>query len=665
MDLLIDFETRSEIDLRKVGPWVYSTHPTTEVLLLGFKVFDLKNDYAQDSEVLDFLNHDSPSAPARAYMHDSLYNLIINPSTRIYAHNAFFEQCILNNIILKDMGYEPLPPARFACTSAMSSAAGLPKKLSLAAFNLDLTEQKDDLGHRIMLKYCKPRPHYNKTGEGDKYFYEPDEYKRFIEYCRQDIDTEYELLKALPKLNKTERDVWILDQVINTRGVPVDRESAKVMSDFVETERSLGDTHIRKLTSNEVLALSQRDKLLGYINKHYELPDLTKATLDKYIASGDTPKHIKKILRLRANSSKSSTAKLNAFLLRSNKGDERVRGTLVYHGAHTGRWSGAGIQPQNFPRGSIKNTDLAFEILALKDHDYFTAIFHEPMEAISSMLRGLIKATPGKLLFAGDYSQIEVRVLWWLAQHDEGVGLFETGGKIYEDQAAVIYNKDVGGVTQDERQLGKAAILGCGYGMGKAKFYDTCLSWGMDIPKLLAEKAVDSYRQRHASVVRYWGLCEYTAIKAMANPGKIYTTYNISWCYKEQWLNCKLPSGRCLRYFKPMTKTVVTPWGEEKAALTYMTLNSYTRKYERTSTYGGKIVENITQAVARDIMAAAMLRLEDAGFPIIMTVHDEVISEASEDKSLDAFIDILKAQPNWALGCPIDADGFKSKRYRK
>jgi DNA polymerase len=291
------------------------------------------------------------------------------------------------------------------------------------------------------------------------------------------------------------------------------------------------------------------------------------------------------------------------------------------------------------------------------------------MEVFSSCLKGMIKAPKGKVLDVGDYNAIEARVLFWLAGDEDGLQAFREGRDLYKEQATDIFKKVIADITDSERFLGKQVVLGCGFQMGGPKFKTHCFNLGADIPLKLATAAVASYRAKFKAVVRYWELVRRASIAAVQNPGKKYTVLErTTWWVHGGFLWCKLPSGRRLAYYHPTVQYDQTPWGEKRPVLYHWGVNSMTKKWERQKTYGGKLVENVVQGTARDVMAAAALRVEAAGpWRIVLTVHDELAAERPMDtlESEADFLALMEQLPDWAEGLPVRVEGYSSKRYRK
>jgi DNA polymerase len=566
-------------------------------------------------------------------------------------------------------GWPRIPAEQWFCSAAQAAYHGLPRKLEDAAQALGLDVQKDAEGHRLMKQMSKPRPQWKKTGKGPKWFEDDERLERLYEYCKRDVEVEYALSQALDELPQTERKIWMLDQTINRRGIYCDVELAQSAITIIEDLEDKACAELRELTDGEISTPGQVSKLVDYLNKNFyiksgiygvfdygefegPMPDLQAATIEKYL-SKTADLRARRILEIRQLHSKASTKKYQAMLDRADD-DQRIRDTILYHGAHTGRWTGVSVQPQNFFKPKFDRASIEqLAIPAIKQHDIteLEFLFGDPVVPLSSTLRSTLCAAPGKDLIGADYASIEARVLLWLVKDFEALQKIEAGVDLYVDMAASIYNTPLSKITTSQRALGKTAILGLGYGMGAAKFYDTCLRFGIEIDQGLAERTVSLYRQKYRKVVNYWRSIDSYAILS-AEPFSKHGRF----------LRLKLPSGRYLNYCDP--KIRLNRFDE--SALTYMGLNTITRKWERTETYGGKLTENIVQAIARDIMALGMLRVETAGYPIVMTVHDEIVSEVDKGfGSVDEFVRLLCQQPPWAKGCPISAEGWRGERYRK
>jgi DNA polymerase len=389
------------------------------------------------------------------------------------------------------------------------------------------------------------------------------------------------------------------------------------------------------------------------------------------LAREDVPEVVRKVLAIRRQVGKSSTAKYESVLNVASPKDGRARGLLQYHAAGTGRWGGRLFQPQNLPKGLAEGPQEA-AIASIKDPGGIFPLEYgdEAMDTLSGAVRGCIVAGEGKELVVADYAQIEARVLFWLAGEERGLEMFRRGEDIYLDLAKFVYRNP--GLTKKdskERAVGKAGILGCGYGMGKDRFVGQCATWGINLSVDAANTAIRAYREKYKTVVALWKETENAAISAVKNPEKRFkcaggrVTYGMD--KKREFLCCALPSGRIIRYFRPSTKRIDTPYGE-KDEIHYWAAG-INGSLEEFKTYGGSLVENICQAVARDIMASGMVKAAAAGFDLLATVHDELVAEVLQGLkgSLEKLIALMCDVPKWGAGCPITAEGWVGRRYRK
>lgn len=652
--IVIDFETRSEIDLTKVGAWVYSKHPSTEIICLSIK--DLKERRAQlipywkITESIDILN-----------------KLAMQ---KLIAHNAFFEKCIWQNILHKRHGARPITEDKWRCTAAGARALGLPGKLELLCEAIPTKNKKDSKGHRLMLRMSKPRPKY--TDLTDKWFENFEQLNDLFSYCIDDAEAEWEVAEFLEKHKPFSADefrTWQFDQELNARGIPVDIESVEKIYDIMGIYGIDCEQELHELTDGQIKSVKQNVKSLAWLRVNgCDIPNLQAGTVETYLhtyADSMQPE-VFKFLKLRQSLGRASTGKYEAFLNRTDRDDNRIRDTFVYHGAGPGRWSAMGLQPQNFPRGTIKNTDQVIEFLQDCTLDEIKWLYDDPMQVFSSCLRGMIKASPGKTFLASDFSAIEAKITMWLANDYKGLRAYRNNEDLYKVMAGYIYGIDSDKVTKDQRQLGKAAVLGCGFGMGWKKFKETASKppYNVKMTDELAQTAVNTYRTTFKAVPQMWANLNLCAMRAFKDR-KIQVTNKTRWEYLEPFLFCHLPSGRRMAYPFPSIKPTQTSWGESRLALHYWGIDSYTRKWSEHAIYGGLVAENVVQATARDVMKDAMLRVNPDS-PVILTVHDEVISEVDEaTANLTEFNKLMSIKPTWASDCPISVEGWQNQRYKK
>lgn len=653
-------------------------HPTTQVLCLAYHL-------PSWAPTRTGLWH--PSFPtlgiAEGQSFGDLLELIawIEGGGLVEAHNAFFERGIWANIMVPRYGWPAVQPDQWRCSAAKAAAYALPRGLDDVITALKLPIHKDMAGHKLMMKMNKPRKPRKKEREawaklhGDAphptlWWESPKLLGDLWDYCRQDVLAEKGLSEALDDLSPDETAIYLLDQTINERGFQLDQQAVHTALTLVAEESTDLNHQLAKLTDGQVKRATQRAKMKAWFaTQGLHLEDTQGPTIEAYLNSREemTP-GVRRALEIVYTLGRSSTAKYESMRNHACP-DWRVRGGLLYHGATTGRWSGSGVQPHNFAKGTLKGVEMSalWEVLKQGDRAAITDQYGTVMGALSHALRGAIIPTPGHQLFVADYASIEARVLLWLADDEPHLEMFRQGADMYLVMAEKIYGHRC---TKDahpkERQVGKTAVLGLGYQMGAAKFQGTCEKQAnVLITEGEAQTTVDAYRQEFWKVKALWSDYESGAIEAVL--GDTNTTGHVSWYMDGQFLCCELPSKRLLRYPFPQVKDRMTPWGEMRSGLSYMGVDSYSRQWKHQASYGGMLVENVTQAVARDVMAEAMLRCEASGVYVpVLTVHDELVAEAPAHLgTVHAFEALVSQCPEWAQGCPIAAEGWSGMRYRK
>jgi DNA polymerase len=717
----IDFESRSACSLRKSGSWRYSLDPSTEVLCLCWRM-----PYWEPEKT--GLWH--PAFPHLGIEEgddwDELYELLdwIDEGGLVEAHSAFFERGIWRNQMERKYGFPPIPHSAWRCSAAKAATHALPRNLEDAVDALKLDIEKDMVGSKTMKKVAQPRkakkaeyelwlnqygagrcvackgkgtvkkqPCSACKGQGEfkgriqnvppmpVLWHESRElFERLWDYCRVDVLAEEGLSAAIPDLNPQEVEMYLMDQAVNERGFMLDRNAIEIALALVEEEAVKLTAELVILTGGQVQKATQRAKMMDWFQSEgLVLVDTQAATIDSYLSpQSRTPLSpvVTRGLEIMRALGRSSTAKYVA-MRNWICPDDRVHGGLLYHGAATGRWSGAGIQPHNFPKGKIKkdtagikwNMETAWDAINAGDADALAESYGSVMEPLSQALRGCIIASPGQQLYVADYASIEARVLLWLAHDEENLGIFRRGEDIYCSMAEDIYGYPC--TKEDhpnERALGKVAVLGLGYQMGAPKFIDTALAMeGLVIDEPQSVSTVQAYRQKFWRVVSMWKDQEQAAIRATQRPGMTVNCGRVSWLVEDGFLYCTLPSGRRLAYPQPKVKSRLTPWGEPKDQLSFHGVNPVTRQWQTQTTYGGMLVENQTQAVARDLMAEAMLRCERSGvYTPVLSVHDELIAEADPQQGdVKAFEALMAQNPLWAKGLPVEAEGWTGVRYHK
>ncbi len=687
-----DFETRSELDVRKVGSYAYASHPSTEILCLAYLLegedeVRLWHPAFTDQTPLVAKTKAEKAIPARYLLRQpdptDLFKRIA-AGELFEAHNAFFERCVWHFLCAKGMDWPKIKPEQWRCSAAKAASYALPRKLEKIAKVLGCRDEKDMDGHRIMLKLTKPA---GKTSlafkAGQKWHQKTEDLERVFEYCRQDVQTEHAISQKLRPLPEVEQKIWLLDQRINARGVHIDRNLAIAALDRVDEYRLGAGERLSELTAGKITKHTQRGRMLEWLTAQgAPMEGSLDAAAQKRLLEvlpDDSPEHEAVTLWHWAN--RTSTAKYAAMLKRMDPRDGRVRDTLMYHGASTGRWSGKGVQPQNFPRDCPEKVE---ELYALCD----AIVQGEPLErwgkndmdAVVQALRGTITARPGCDLISADYAAVEARGTSWISEHEAGLQQFRDldagllpNQDVYTLMASSILGRTVTKDDKKDRQVwGKVPVLACGYQGSVGAIWN----FAPDMEEELAEEVVEKYREANQPVVDFWYAAEKHAIRAVRNPGRtIEQGPHLRWKVHGKFLFCRLPSGRCLAYYRPHLKTQMIhprptkkrPFPEpfEKVGLRFHG-EIKTGVWGICSTYGGKLTENIVQALCRDLMRDAMLRVEPAGYPIVLSVHDELVSEVPIGfGDLAEFESLMAVTEPWAAGFPLIAEGWRGLRYRK
>lgn len=639
--IYIDFETRSACDLSAAGPYLYARHPSTEIICLCYAI--------DDGEVDAWTPGEGPFPPA---LRDA-----IDGGHWVEAHNAAFERNIWEVFLQNDV---PIAPHQWRCSMARAAALGLPQALEDLARFLGTSEQKDAAGRKLMLRASLParsKGGRDLFGEVPKVFFDRDPalIARVVDYCRQDVRTERAVSKLLPGLSKDELKVWQVDQAINSRGIKIDRALCENAVAFVAKASSALCDELRDLTGGEVGSPTEVAKLRGWlVGQGVDLDSLNADAVEE--AVGTLPAGpARRALEIRQEAGRSSVAKFGALLERASPIDDRIRDILRYHGGFVGRWAGVGPQIQNFPRGTEANVDALANTFATGDFELFDLFWGSVFDAAVSALRPALVAPSGHSLLVWDFGQIEARVLADVAGCRKLSGLFASGADVYRSFASEAFGKHPDKITKDERFIGKTCVLGLGYGMGAAKLQ---LSLVKELPSItlgLCERLVNVFRSTYPEIPALWRRLE-TEFLQVAGDGSPTRTYRKRTLGKLSYIAAKVPSGREFAYISPRVVA---------GKVTYS--KNYNGSMTVADTYGAKLVENFVQAAARDVMAAGMVRLFDAGFLLDATVHDEIVAEAPDAEAAERLEEgrkILEEPPAWC-GARLKVEGFVSKRYRK
>lgn len=663
----LDFETRSGADLKEVGAHLHVTHPWAGIWCIG---------YAFDDEPVDVVRPESSGL--------FLYRVLKENRTVFIAHNAQFEWQVWNEILVL-YGFPAMPIERFRCTMAAGYAMALPGSLDDMSAALGIAEGKDQAGSRLAGQMAKPREIIRVPVEGvgevdtPAWWDTPEKRARLEAYCKQDVVVEREVYKRLRPLPEQEQRLWCLDAKINDRGIFVDEPAAKTALAIVQREQVEENAKIWHLTNGEINGPSEVKRMTEWIRaRGVDIPSLAKQDVIDTLATQDLPPLVREVIEIRQTFAKTSTAKVEKML--SNRGkDGRLRGLLQYHAANTGRWGGRRIQPHNLPRPAIEQREIEDILAALssmsaeKAHAYIRVFHGPPLARVADCLRGLLCAEPGKVLTAGDFANIEGRVLAWLAGETWKLDAFRafdagTGPDLYLVAAARIYHKPVDSLNKKspERQIGKVAELALGYQGGVGAFQSMAKNYGLKVSDTEADEIKKAWRYAHPHTKQYWYDVEAAAVQAIENPGLVFKAgaghAAVRFRVVGSFLWCALPSGRALCYPYPSLEEYESEWGPKKEIRYKSTGLNY--QWGQTNTYGGSLVENITQAVARDVLAEAIVRLDAAGWPIVLHVHDEIVAE-TQPGGLPGYLDLMKQIPAWAVGLPIAVEGWQGIHYRK
>jgi DNA polymerase len=670
--MICDFETFSELDVRDCGAWKYAEHESTEILCLS---------YGRPGQRKKLWTPDQPF-PKEIIDH-------IEAGDPIEAHNCQFERAIWFWQLAAKLGVPN--PKCWIDTLASCAYRGLPLGLDDVGEVLDLPIKKDKEGKSLIQKLCKPRKPTKKDPSTRNR--DPELLTKLYAYCIQDSEAEDKLGETIGDLSADEFSTWVMDQRINRRGVYVDMEAVLAALHIVNTITENLESELKVLTDGSVTSGSEVAKIGAWCETQgVKLPNLQANTVEDFVAGRyyPIPDNVKRVLEIRQQLSRASAKKLIKFR-DCTCINGRIHGLLQYHGAGTGRWAGRLVQPQNFPRGSVKDMDLLIKTILLRDVEILSLHYGDPMEAIASSLRGMFTATPGKTFYVADFAAIEARVVMWLAGQMDALEAFAKfdkgeGPDIYCVTASKIYKRPIDKKKDpDERQLGKITVLGCGYQMSGPKLQQQALdSYGVEISLEMANLMVSTFRTDYDQVPLLWKALENAAIKAIRfkrretvqSSNGVQIVFEFVKDAAGNWLVMELPNGRKLWYFEPGLEEREVQYTDKdtgelksfwKDSIYYQGRNNKKGgSWGRVYTYGGMLTENAVQAIARDLMVAAMRRVEKAGFEIVMSVHDEVVAEAEPGRDVHEF-EKLVAGPNpaWARGCPVAAEAWSGKRYRK
>ena len=644
--LNIDIETYSSYDLIKGGLYKYVEAPDFEILMIAYSIdggpIKIITDFTDASE--DYIQ---------------FYTIIDDNRYVKKAWNANFERICIQ----KEFGIN-LPVEQWECTMVKASMLGLPLSLDAASKALKLNQEKDSAGKALIRYFSLPCKPTKANGMRTRNYPSDDfvKWQQFKDYCIQDVKVEMGIGQKLEFFNipDAEMELWYLDQKINDTGVMIDE-------DFVMNAIKHDIEYKNRLIAEamEITGLDNPNsvsQLKGWLEAEVEGPieKLSKEIIPELMKATESD-IVKRVLNIRQEMAKTSVKKYEAMRMAICK-DKRVRGLLQFNGANrTGRWAGRLVQVQNLPRNYLKDIELAKMLVKRDDLDMLEMLFGNVPDTLSQLIRTSFIAPDGHKFIVADFSAIEARVIAWLADEAWRLEVFKTHGKIYEASAAQMFKIPIEDVDKEMRQKGKVAELALGYQGGpNALVKMGALKMGLTESEL--PEIVSKWREANKKIVDCWYWVENAAIFAVENNTSKKTAHGLTFRKEKNILFVDLPSGRSLSYIRP--NLIDSKFGGK--ALIYEGMNQTTKQWGRQDTYGGKLVENIVQAIARDCLADTMLRVDKAGYKIVLHVHDEIVIEAANGYGhLDDVLDIMRQPIEWAKGLPLDGAGFETTYYKK
>lgn len=661
--LFIDIETYSSFDIKKTGHYRYVESPDFEIMLICWALND------GPVHAIDLMNPDKDLILEL----NQFWQLYENPHIEKHSHNATFERNCFDRLFPE----KKRPISEWYCTAIKSAYCGLPLSLGQISDALNLGEiGKKKTGKALIRYFCMPCKPTKTNGGRTRNLPEhaPEKWNEFIDYCVYDVKAERTIDTTLEPyvIPDFERNNYIVDQKINDRGVKVNMPLVQNAIRISANAKDLLIDSAKLLTGlGNPNSLPQ---LKGWIKEKtgVEVKSLAKDKLGDLLSS-DVDEDVKKMLTIRRKLSKASVKKYDA-MLNCVCDDGRIRGLLQFYGAsRTGRWAGRLVQVQNLPRNKMEGNELGFARDSLLNYsDIFDLLYDDTNKVLSELIRTAFEADGNKILAVSDFSAIEARVLAWLAGEKWRLEVFETHGKIYEASASQMFGVPIDEITKgsDLRQKGKVAELALGY-QGGHRAMETMGGAKMGLSEEEMKQIVKVWRRSNKAISNFWYKVEKACKQALIMPNKkivpLPLKKRLGFLYDGKILRIYLPSGRHLSYWEPVIKR--GKFGKDQ--ITYMGVNQTTRKWERQQTYGGKLTENIVQAVARDMLAHSLHLLDRNHWPVVMSVHDEAVCEVGESYSgrkkydLDNLNKLMSIPPGWAADFPLKAAGFISKYYMK
>ena len=633
--IVLDFETYCDLDITKVGAFKYASHPSCRIVCMSWKVDD---------------------DPTYVCSHNDLRGIWVSPIVaKFYAFNATFEFLIWNIVGVRDYGWEPLKLSQMVDLQALCARYRMPQKLGKAAIALGCDTSKLASGARLIKLCCTPG--HNPTEQN---------FQDLYEYCRIDTEVAYEIMNRLPADHFTpeEQALWELTYRMNEVGVPVDVVEVEAILEYTDKYTAEMAVQLPIVTDGFVKTAGQIQKIRDFCEqKGVMLPNLQAGTVEQVLYKGGLPENVEKVLKIRQAIGRTSVKKYDTLKAMLNNG--YVQGNLAHHGAGTGRWAGRGFQYHNLPRAKVDDPDMWIQKFIDKDE------IDDPIQIAKALIRPMIKAPEGQILMVSDFTGIENRVLAWLAGDDVTLQNFRDGVCQYTDMAASLYRVPYDLVSPDQRLMGKAIILGCGFMMGAKRFRAEAAKWGITITLMQAKSIVKKYRAKYHLIEKMWYALNDAAKHAIRYRGKITQAHSIKFQVvrdkvKRDWLRITLPSGRTLMYADAHIGE-----GKYGPVICYTGMNTKTHQMDTLEISPGLLTENIVQAIARDLLAYGKENIEIHMIEatLVLSVHDEagVLMNKYDvrDDTMEYFNELLCDSPPWAEGIPLEAEGYIAKRYRK
>jgi len=652
MKLWLDFETYCDLDIKKVGLYKYVNHKSFMVWCAA---------YAFNNQTIDIvLQQDIPVM---------LREIYLDKDTLIYAHNAEFEYQVL-----KRLGYN-IDLKRFVDTMALAGTYGYPLNLDKFVKAIGLPIAKDTKGTRLINKLCKPQKRTIKNPTGRWYpDTAPEDFQALYNYCKQDVSIMRDAVALLPKnhLSPLEQYVWGHTVIQNERGVKVDRKSIQNIVMALKTFKAQGELQLYQISGGQINTAKQVAKIKDFLwARSVKIPNLRKDTIEGWLDRAKMPHDCREVLKIRQQLAHSSVAKFDK-MLHMAENDDRIRGNLAYHAAHTGRWAGRGIQIHNLPRAGHINPEQVLEIF---NNDYRVIRYYYPdiNEAASKLVRPVIIADKGKKLCVGDYTSIENVILHWCAGDKKTTQDFRNGLDQYKVYTAQRLSIEYDEVSKKQRDNSKPDVLGLGYGAGAKALIGVAAGYGVALSHSAAQARVNYYRKHYKKIPQFWRDVFRRAREAIITKEfriLITPTIRLEFKYNRGNLHILLPSGRELFYREVKIDEVWYIMVEGKkvpmtSEISYMGVRQ--NQWVRIGTHPGMLVENIIQALARDCLAYGLLCVEQAGYPVLASVHDEVICEVDDvsDYNVKQMCEMMRIKRPWAKDLPLNANGYEGYRYKK